>query len=344
MIFSTGACCADPQAERYSRAQRPTSLPVQPFVLLPTRQEVQPLGCLLERYVSQKGSRSAASQPASKFQGRRSRCFSDLQLSPSGSRYPVFLEAPSSSDSCSTCSPSPERPSRRHTWSQAGWSWGRGGDLRGRGSHPGGHHDSRGRRCDLGVGDLRRAQPRPVDSPQSCRSQTDQFFDQPGLVKIPTYQDLICLGPQPRPSEQPRPSDWPRSSYQPLSSQTPPTLPLSEHSHLPSPGSVWESRAQSPPPRAQPVVDSGFFPSGLTAVLSSVAPPLSSLTSLTSLLSLVGSHPSQASESSLLMSDKPPGEFCLSPNTSYESMSISHLQRRGETPAGEDDRSCGCWK
>lgn len=295
---------------RYSRAQRPTSLPVQPFVLLPTQTEVQPLGCLLERYVSQKGSRSAASQPASKFRGRRSRCFSDLQLSPSGGRYPVFLEAPSSSDSCSTCSPSPERPSRRHTWGQTGWSWGRGSDLGGRGS------------------DLRRAQPRPADSPQSCRSQTGLFPDQPGLVKIPTYQDLICLGTQPCPSEQPRPS------YQPLLPQTPPTLPLSAQTQHPPAGSRWENKAPppSPPPRAEPAADSGFFHGGLAAALSSVAPPLSSLTSL---LSLVGSHPGQAGESSLLMSDKPPGEFCLSPDTSYESMSISHLQRRGETPAGE---------
>lgn len=312
-FLPSGACCAEPQGGRYSRAQRPTSLPVQPFVLLPTQKETQPLGCLLERYVSQKGSRSAASQLASKFRGRRSRCFSDLQLSPSGGRYPVFLEAPSSSDSCSTCSPSPERPSRRHTWGQTGWSWGRGSNQGGCGS------------------DLQRVQPQQVDSQQSCRSQTGLILDQPSLVKIPTYQDLICLDPQPRPSEHPRPS------CQPLLSQTPPTLPLSAHTHLQPASSRWENKVPppSPPPWAEPTADSGFFPGGLAAALSSIAPPLSSLTSL---LSLMGSHPGQVGESSLDVSDKPPGEFCLSPDTSYESMSISHLQRRGETPAGETRR------
>lgn len=308
-MLPSGACCSEPEGGRYTRAQRPTSLPVQPFVLLPTQKEAQPLGCLLERYASQKGIRSAASQPVSKFRGRRSRCFSDLQLSPSGGRYPVFLEAPSSSDSCSTCSPSPERPSRRHTWGQTGLRWGRGSELGGHGS------------------DLRRGQLHQLDSPQSCRSQLGLDSDQPGLVKIPTYQDLISL------DRQPHPVDHPRPSYQPLS-QTPPTLPLSAHTHLTPACPRLETRFQppSPPPRAEPAANSGFFPSGLAAALSSVAPPLSSLTSL---LSLVGSQPGQAGDSSLLISDKPPGEFKLSPDTSYESMSISHLQRRGETPAGE---------
>ena len=41
------------------------------------------------------------------------------------------------------------------------------------------------------------------------------------------------------------------------------------------------------------------------------------------------------------MSDRPPVEFSLSPETSYESLSISHLQRRGE--GGGEGGGEGMW-
>lgn len=303
----------EPEVVRFPKAQRPTSLPIQPFVLVPTgKQEAQQLGCLLEQYMNQKGGKSGSSQPGFKFKGKRSQCFSNLQLSPMGSRYPVFLEAPSSSDTCSTCTPSPERVGRRHTWSQSSRSRGRA--------------SPRATKSSLDACDT---SPKLPESPQSCKTQTNLFPNQPPLVKIPTYQDLIHLTPKRRQAPE---SGQPRTSYQPLSSHTPPTLPLSTDTHHPSTTTSSQPEKKMPPPshRAAPAADSGFFHSSFTAALSSVA-PLSSLTSLLSLAASAGlGGPSSQPGESLVMSDKPPTEFCLSPDTSYESMSISHLQRRGE--------------
>lgn len=309
----------EPEVVRFPKAQRPTSLPIQPFVLVPTgKQEAQQLGCLLEQYMNQKGGKSGSSQTGFKFKGKRSQCFSNLQLSPMGSRYPVFLEAPSSSDTCSTCTPSPERVGRRHTWSQSSRSRGRASPCASKSS------------LDARYTSPKRAQVQLPESPQSCKTQTNLFPNQPPLVKIPTYQDLIHLTAKRR--QQAPESGQPHTSYQPLSSHTPPTLPLSTDTHHPSTttSSQPEKRIPPPPHRAAPAADSGFFHSSFTAALSSVAP----LSSLTSLLSLAASArlggPSTQPGESLVMSDKPPTEFCLSPDTSYESMSISHLQRRGE--------------
>lgn len=304
----SGADFLGAEAESSSgRPRRPTSLPIQPFVLVPGGQGGAPqAGCLLERYLSQKSGRAGASQPGSKFKGRRSRCFSSLQLSPMGSHYPVFLEPPSSS-SGSSCTPSPEWVGRRHTWSQSS-----------RIPRPFSPSTS-----NCGVDERRVGPKRPhVQGVEDASPRPEISFTltppppRSTLIKIPTYQDLNNLTPKLNYTSA---FDAAHASH-----QTPPTLPVTALSHGSS-DSARSKPEQRPllAPRASPAAHPGFFQAGFTAALSSVAP-------LSSLLSLAAPvRTSQAGES-LLLSDRPPAEFCLSPDTSYESLSISHLQRRGE--------------
>lgn len=287
-----GANVLGNEAKSNSRPQRPTSLPIQPFVLVPAgHPEAAQVGCLLEQYMNQKSQRASTSQPGSKFKGKRSRCFSSLQLSPMGSHYPVFLEPPSSSDSGSSSTPSPEWFGRRHTWSQSSRFPAR---LRGK----------------------------PVQAPEDASPHSEVHVtltpppNRPTLIKIPTYQDLNNLTPKPNYTGAFH-GGHAHASYPSLLSQTPPTLPISAPSHHSKP----EQRPLLPP-RAAPAADSGFFHGSFTAALSSMAP----LPSLGSLLSFAASgRTSQPSESLV------PADFCPSPDASYESLSISHLQRRGET-------------
>ncbi|KAM9338421.1 AP-4 complex accessory subunit RUSC2 [Symphorus nematophorus] len=336
-----GACSSENEVVRYSKAQRPTSLPIQPFVLVPAdKPQTQHLGCLLEQYMNQKSSKSGSVQPGSKFKGKRSQCFSNLQLSPMGSHYPIFLEAPSSSDTCSTCTPSPECFSRRHTWSQSSKGLGRISPCTSKSSL-----------------DPTHISPKPTQdktSPYSGKTQAKTFLNltpatnQSNLVKIPTYQDLINLTPeQSHANAKPKSPNQTHTSYHSIFSHTPPTLPLTTDTQHPnlqvslSPPTRLQPEKKFPQYQAAPAADSGFFHGSFTAALSSVAP----LSSLSSLLSLAASglHPQQIHDAaglsgkqsqsqhseSLILSDRPPTEFCLSPDASYESMSISHLQRRG---------------
>lgn len=262
-----------------------------------------------------------------------------------GSPCPIFLEAPSSSDTCSTCTPSPECFSRRRTWSQSNRSQGRPSPCTSKSSLDPTYTSPK----------PRLVQGQEKTSPYSGKTQTNTFLNlipalnQSNLVKIPTYQDLINLTP-----EQSHANTEPKSpiqsqshtSYHSIFSHTPPTLPITSDTHhpnlqvSPSPPPTSQPEKKFPQYQAAPAADSGFFHSSFTAALSSVAP----LSSLSSLLSLAASglHPQQIPDSaglsgkpsqhseSLILSDRPPTEFCLSPDTSYESMSISHLQRRGE--------------
>lgn len=288
-----------PGAKGDSKPQRPTSLPIQPFVLVPAgHPEAPQVGCLLEQYMNQKSQRVSTAQPGSKFKGKRSRCFSSLQLSPMGSHYPVFLEPPSSSDSSST--PSPEWLGRRHTWSQSSRVAARLSPCTSKRSTETSH-----------------ARGKPVQAPEDTSPHSEVHViltpppNRPTLIKIPTYQDLNNLTPKPNYTGA---FHGAHTSYPSLFSQTPPTLPISAPSHHSKP----EQRPLLPA-RAAPAADSGFFHGSFTAALSSMAP----LPSLSSLLSFAASgRTSQPSEL--------PADFCPSPDASYESLSISHLQRRGE--------------
>nr|XP_020485528.1 iporin-like [Labrus bergylta] len=335
-----GACSIENAVVRYSKAQRPTSLPIQPFVLVPAdKPQTQHLGCLLDQYINQKSSKTSSNQSSSgfKFRGKRSQCFTNLQLSPMGSACPVFLEAPSSSDTCSTCTPSPECFIRRHTWSQSSRSQGC--------QSPCTSKSSLETTCTSTKSDLVQVQEKT--SPNSGKTQANTFPNvtptQTILAKVPTYQDLIKLIPkQNHVNTEAKSPSQSQTSYNSVFSDTPPTLTLTtDNPHTNLQVFLSPPTTTQPEKKAAPLADSGFFHSSFTAALSSVAP----LSSLSTLLSLAASglhlqqnpdsaklsgKPSQSQHGeSLILSDKPPAEFCLSPDASYESMSISHLQRRG---------------
>lgn len=327
---------------RYSKAQRPTSLPIQPFVLIPAdKPKSQHLGCLLEQYMNQKSSKCDSSQPSLKLKDKSSQFFSNVQASPRTSHYPILLEAPLSSDTCSTCTPSPE--CFRRTGSQCSRSQGQPSLC-----------------TSKSILDLSQISPKrglvqlqDKTSPYSGKSQTKGFLhpisttNKSNLVKIPTYQDLINLTPE-QSHVKTKPRSPHQSDYHSAFSQTPPTLPVTTDTHCPNVQVCFSSPTSSQPEKkflqyqAAPATDSGFFHGSFTAALSSV-PHLSSLSSLLS-LAVSGLHPQQILDSAglsvkesqsqhsecLIQSDRPPTDFCLSPDTSYESLSISHLQRRGE--------------
>ncbi|XP_041825095.1 iporin [Melanotaenia boesemani] len=333
-----GACSLEKEMMHSSKPKRPTSLPIQPFVLVPTgkpQSQAQHLGCLLEQYINQKHNKPGESQPGLEFKVKRSQCLSNLHSSLMESHCPIFLEAPSTSDSCSTCTPSPECFGHRHTWNQS-------------------FKSERCPRTSKGSLDTHHTslKPRIVQvqdnlSPNCGKTQTNSSVNgitsphQSNLVKIPTYQDLITLSleqshasPESRSPSQ----SLTQTSYHPGSSHTPPTLPLTADTHHPNLQATLLPPTTSPS-QQKTLADSSFFHSSFTAALSSVA-PLSSLSSLIS-LAASGLHPQQIQDSarliskptqhseSLILSDRPPTDFFLSPDTSYESMSISHLQRRG---------------
>ncbi|XP_028826789.1 iporin isoform X2 [Denticeps clupeoides] len=95
--IATGSKTADPTVVRYSKEQRPTSLPIQPFILQPPAGKQRPLGSLLSQYLckSSKGKGKSKAIPAL------------VRPSPLGT---------SSSDTCSTCTPSPVPKHLRSNW------------------------------------------------------------------------------------------------------------------------------------------------------------------------------------------------------------------------------------
>ncbi|KAM9820154.1 uncharacterized protein ACB057_000748 [Neosynchiropus ocellatus] len=288
----SGSWCGKPQ--------RPNSLPIQPIVLTPPTKPAAPaqhLGCLLDRYMSQKNS----SQPSRKFKSKSGKCSSNSEPTPVDSQWSTFLEAPSSSDTCSTCSPSPDCLNRRNTLS----------DSRKEPQSP----------CNQSCLSATPALMR--ENSRASTGKTNPFLNmisppnQILHVQIPTYKTLDPSPDQPRA----------RIVNHPAIPYTPPTLPLTTETHQRIPS--CPTRTSNPPNKPcayHPAPDSSF---SFSAALSSVV-PLSSLGSLIS-LAASGLHRNQSDQNteSLIQSDKPPTEFCLSPETSYESMSISHLQRRG---------------
>ncbi|XP_054612798.1 AP-4 complex accessory subunit RUSC2 [Dunckerocampus dactyliophorus] len=260
-------------ATHFSKPQRPTTLPIQPIVLGPRdrpQAQAQQLGCLVERYIKQKNEKKKS---CAGFK-REGKSFSNVKP-PSLADSAIFLEACSSSDTCSTCTPSSsDGPNRGHMWSQA-------------------NHSPRISEISPGQGKT---------SPKNSGKTAKGLIPDARFVRIPTYQDLISLT---TPKEaQPQTESLFESA---LSHMTPQTSQANPHSQT-----------------SQPQADSCF---SLKTALSSAAP----LNSLGSLLSFTasGMHPHQTpkgiSESDPLL----PTDACFSPDTSYESLSISHLQRRG---------------
>lgn len=105
-----------PEVVRYTKAQRPTFLPIQPFVLQPPsgKQQSKALGSLLNQYISHKHGKPSTSRRSGRCKGLTSH----FGPSPLGSYSSVYLEAATSSDTCSTCTPSPVQPHSRTHWAQ----------------------------------------------------------------------------------------------------------------------------------------------------------------------------------------------------------------------------------
>ncbi|KAG1970768.1 iporin isoform X1 [Pimephales promelas] len=106
-----GACASSPEVVRYTKAQRPTFLPIQPFVLqAPSgKQQSKTLGSLLNQYMSHKYTNAGPSKAPCKSKVHPHH----VQPSPLGSSSNIHLEAATSSDSCSTCTSSPILPHNR---------------------------------------------------------------------------------------------------------------------------------------------------------------------------------------------------------------------------------------
>ncbi|KAI4876348.1 hypothetical protein NFI96_017813, partial [Prochilodus magdalenae] len=113
---SEGACASSPDVVRYTKAQRPTFLPIQPFVFqLPSgKQHSKGLGSLLNQYISHRHVKPSTSKSTGKCKGLAS----FLRPSSLGSYSSVHLETATSSDTCSTCSPSPVQPYSHTHWAQ----------------------------------------------------------------------------------------------------------------------------------------------------------------------------------------------------------------------------------
>ncbi|XP_051907418.1 AP-4 complex accessory subunit RUSC2 isoform X2 [Hippocampus zosterae] len=266
------------------RPERPTSLPIQPIVLglhdklLP---KAQPPGCLVEHYMKEKNSRKSGSSRASFKPNPK----------PSSLTNPcaIFMEACSSSDTCSTCTPSPDCANRQKTWFQTR-----------RSPRP---SETNPTQTDSKI----------IQDTASPQTATDLFSGpgQPKFVRIPTYQDLISLT-TPKENHPNHDQSLFESVFSDSVAQTDDDDP-DQANPLP----------QSPPPKTF----------SLAAALSSVV-PLSSLGSLLSIATsgrrhrqtLIGAAESPLDEPPP-PNERPPTD--LSPDNSYESLSISHLQRRG---------------
>ncbi|XP_064165329.1 AP-4 complex accessory subunit RUSC2-like [Anguilla rostrata] len=98
-----GGSCSSGDVVRYSKDQRPTTLPIQPFTLQHQvgKAQSKPLRPLLSEYVSQMYSRPTG-QPAP----------DSARPSPLGSYSPVCLQGAASSGTCSTCTPPSPEPGR----------------------------------------------------------------------------------------------------------------------------------------------------------------------------------------------------------------------------------------
>ncbi|XP_017552748.1 iporin [Pygocentrus nattereri] len=112
---SEGACASSPEVVRYTKAQRPTFLPIQPFVLQPpSGKHNKGLGSLLNQYISHRHGKPSTSKGTGKCKGLTSY----LRPSPLGSYSSMHLDADTGSDTCSTCTPSPVQHHTRTHWAQ----------------------------------------------------------------------------------------------------------------------------------------------------------------------------------------------------------------------------------
>ncbi|XP_005165248.1 AP-4 complex accessory subunit RUSC2 isoform X2 [Danio rerio] len=112
---------SSPTVIRYSKDQRPTSLPIQPFTFQHQfgKPQAKPILPLLDGYISQMQSRGAAAPEGDEDDSEEhhrpahgtSNTPTTVRPSPLGSYSPIRLQgAPTSSGNCSTCSPTLNGP------------------------------------------------------------------------------------------------------------------------------------------------------------------------------------------------------------------------------------------
>ncbi|CAB1318452.1 unnamed protein product [Coregonus sp. 'balchen'] len=298
-----------------------------------SKPQSQPLSSLLDQYISHKNTKpSFSSQPGSKCIGKGNRLLTHLRPSPLGSYGAILLEGPSSSDTCSTCTPSPERFQSRLNWTH---------------SSPYRPHTSLG----LTSTSPKQAQTSTKQShtkltqAYSCQDQLyedlDQTYPSPGQANsspnqshckdsikrsqgmAQICQDLIRLSPE---QKSLNPFLLTHSPHCPIS-QVATMSPSDSHIHHPD---LLVSSPDPPllphkrtPLSSVPMAGSAASHRSLTAALSSVAPMSSLSTILQPLVSAgpsVKQHQQQHCDSFSLSDSRPPVEFCLSPEASYESL------------------------
>ncbi|XP_072514484.1 AP-4 complex accessory subunit RUSC2 isoform X2 [Salminus brasiliensis] len=279
-----GACAPSPEVVRYSKAQRPTFLPIQPFVLQPPigKQHSKGLGSLLNQYISHKHSKPSTSKSTGKCKGLASY----LRPSPLGSYSSMHLEAATSSDTCSTCTPSPVQPPSRTHWAQPSPL------LVHNYSEP----------------DQKQNSPKTVEPKLQERSLG---ADQTCLHQIQSWTDLRETPLEPFLTMEPLQEPYPEKT----TSSPSPVLKVAQK---------------------QPALFNDSSSPAITSVTS-----LTSDASLKSLFSdgqrlrdpldvlppgFLVTEQHQHSDS---LTDRPPEEFCLSPDASREFMSIDLLQKKG---------------
>ncbi|XP_067289772.1 AP-4 complex accessory subunit RUSC2 isoform X2 [Pseudorasbora parva] len=296
-----GACASSPEVVRYTKAQRPTFLPIQPFVLqAPSgKQQSKTLGSLLNQYISHKYSKPGPTKATCKSKVHPLH----IQPSPLGSSSNIHLEAATSSDSCSTCTSSPILPHNRPYCIQPNTMLGLI------------HQDliSRNPHLSPSMRPKNRESPEQTDgSPKACSSQSQKqsWSSQKCLLEqVP----LRTQAPPVNTDETTGPLD----AFHPLHQSSSPAITsvtsLTSISSLISlPGTGWKS----------------LWPFEVASQVCTNEEPK------TNAHYIFGSRRSpcvmrqRQHSDSFSMTDRPPEEFCLSPEAPSDILSIDLLHKR----------------
>ncbi|XP_077099112.1 AP-4 complex accessory subunit RUSC2 isoform X4 [Siphateles boraxobius] len=303
-----GACASSPEVVRYTKAQRPTFLPIQPFVLqAPSgKQQSKTLGSLLNQYMSDKYTKAGPSKAPCKSKVHPHH----VQPSPLGSSSNIHLEAATSSDSCSTCTSSPILPHNLPYCTQPSTMLGLI------------HQDLMNRNPHLSP-NMRPRNPQSPEqtegSPTACSSQSQKqswsgkqashncFLEQVPLVQTRTPPVII------------EETTGPLDASHPLHQSSSPAItsvisltssPISSLISLPGTGqkSLWPLEASS-------------------QVCTNEEPKTNAHYIFGPMKSPCVMRERQHSDS-FSMTDRPPDEFCLSPEAPSDILSIDLLHKR----------------
>ncbi|KAJ8339095.1 hypothetical protein SKAU_G00358810 [Synaphobranchus kaupii] len=309
-----GGSCSSADVVRYSKDQRPTTLPILPFTLQHQvgKAQSKPLRPLLSEHVSQMYSRPTG-QPAP----------DSARPSPLGSYSPVRLQGAPSSGTCSTCSPPSPEPGR------------------------GGPQPPRSLSCPLQAGLLpARASPGPASAPEPRPKQVRPPSTPPPAplkkeLPPPAVLPPIsahCLHHCPLPSL----LALPTANFSPLGQLEPTTTASSAglrglNAHHLSPQALkWREYRRRNPLGMERAVLSGSLDTrrgaeGRSSRRNVFDFPASTSHARTNVPSVKAAqhYHSDFFPDHFSLTEKPPAEFCLSPDASSESISINLVQKRG---------------